>query len=121
MKQNKLVRAYKSLNKLANQELPITIACKVHRLIVSIRPAWEFQVSEEEKILGRLKPEVLTGGDLQVKSVEEAQEFKTRAKEIGDIDVDDITIVPIAIPANIDAALTPNDIEALDGFIEFTE
>jgi hypothetical protein len=121
MKQGALIQAYKALQKLAGQELPIKIACAIHRQIVAIRPAWEFQIEEERKIIGRLGPDVQPNGDLQFKSTEDAVEFKSRMGEIADMDVDDVRIDTIILPDSLDAFLTARDIEALDGFVNFSE
>ena len=121
MKQDALIQAYKALQKLAGQELPIKIACAIHRQIVAIRPAWEFQLEEERKIIGRLGPEVQQNGDLQFKTVEDAGAFRARMLEIAGMDVEDIRIDPIILPDSLDAILTVKDIEALDGFITFAE
>jgi hypothetical protein len=121
MKQGALIQAYKALQKLAGQELPIKIACAIHRQIVAIRPAWEFQIEEERKIIGRLGPDVQPNGVLQFKSTEDAVEFKSRMGEIADMDVDDVRIDTIILPDSLDAFLTARDIEALDGFVNFSE
>lgn len=121
MTQRQIVNAYKTLRKLSGKELPIIISCKIHRLTVSLRPAWDFQCNEEQKIFERLKPKILPNGDLEFSTTEDAREFKTRMKEIGDMEVDDVKFTSISIPETIDAELTPADIENLDGFIEFTE
>lgn len=120
MKQFTIIRAYKALKKLGEQELPIKTACKVHRLMVSLRPVWEFQVQEEEKIISRLQPG-MNGGDLQFKTPEEAQEFRDRLRELNEMEVDDLAFTPVSVPVPEDALLTANDIDALDGFISFVE
>ena len=121
MNQGSIISAYKSLKKLAAQELPIVYACRIHRLMVSLRPAYDFQVEEEEKLLRKMNPSVLGDGNLQFSTVEDAQEFKARMKEITDMEVDDIEVKPITIPIMTNANLTANDIDALDGFVEFVE
>ncbi len=121
MKQGEIIRAYKSLKKLSDQNLPIATACKIHRLIVKIRPVFEFQVEEENKMLNQLNPEVKGNGNIEFESVEDAQLFKSRMNELSDLEVEDIEITPVSIVAPADAVLTPNDIEALEGFIEFTD
>ena len=121
MKQNQVVRAYKALKKLANQELPIKISCKIHRLMVSIRPAWDFQLNEEEKILRRLNPQTMENGVLQFNSPEDAKEFRDKLDEIGSMDADDMDLHPIQIPIPDGAVISANDLEALEGFVDFVE
>lgn len=121
MKQHEIIQAYKALRKLANQELPIKAACKIHRLMVSIRPVWDFQREEEDKILRRLKPDVVEGGGLKFKTVEEAQQFRDRMEELANMDAECMGASPITIPMPEGARLAASDIEALEGFVEFAE
>ena len=121
MKQNQVIRAYNAMKKLANQELPIKISCKIHRLMVSIRPAWDFQLNEEDKILRRLNPTTLENGALQFNSPEDAKEFRDKLDEIGNMDTEDMDLHPIQLPIPEGALISANDLEALEGFVEFVE
>ena len=120
MKQYEAIRAYKALQKLENQLLPIRTARAIHRMMVSIRPAWEFQKAEEEKILRRLRPEALPDGKLKFKTPEEARAFRDRMEELDNLDAEGADTAPLQIPLPEDAFLAASDIEALEGFIQFT-
>ena len=118
MQQSRIISAYKSLRKLADRELPIRIACQIHRLTVKLRPVWDFQVQEEQKLCDRLHPKN-EDGKLVFETPEGAQEFRDRLKELNGMEVEDIELKPITIPIPDGITLTPADIEALEGFVEF--
>ena len=121
MKQGKIIQAMKALNTLAAQALPIKTACAIHRMRVALRPAWEFQQEEEEKLLSRLHPMLNSNGSLDFKTPKDAQEFREKLKELADMEADGIAIQPINVATMEGIKLSANDIEALDGFVSFTE
>ena len=121
MKQRQIIRAYKSMKKLADQDLPIKTAYRIHRMMMSMGPAWEFQREEEDKILRKLKPKVMENGRLEFSSPEDAQAFKNKLEEIGGMEAEGAEIHPIKMNMPDGTILSANDIDALTGFIEFTE
>ena len=121
MKQHQIIRAYKSMKKLADQDLPIKTAYRIHRMMMGMGPAWEFQREEEDKILRKLKPKVMENGRLEFSSPEDAQAFKNKLEEIGGMEAEGVDVEPIAMQIPNGAILSANDIDSLTGFIEFTE
>lgn len=121
MKQGKIIKAMKALNILAAQALPIKTACAVHRMRVALRPAWEFQQEEEEKLFSRLHPTFNSDGNLDFKTPKDAQEFREKMKELEEMEAEGIAIQPITVATVEGIRLSAYDIEALDGFVNFTE
>lgn len=129
MKQAQIIRAMQALNNLAAQALPIKAACAIHRMRVTLRPAWDFQHEEEEKMLARLKPTFDQAGNLDFKTPDDAQEFRDKIAELGEMDAEGNTlpggntIQPVALPVRtLDGIqITANEVEALEGFVTFTE
>lgn len=129
MKQETIIRAMKALNTLAAQSLPIKSACAIHRLRAQLRPAWDFQQQEEDKMLGKLQPTVDQDGNLNFKTPEDAQKYRGLLKELGAMDAEGntlpegFTIPPVALPVRtLDGIqITANEVEALEGFVTFTE
>ena len=123
MKQAQIIKAMKALNNLAAQALPIKTACTIHRMRVALRPAWEFQQEEEEKLLNKLQPTSDEQGNLVFKTPQEAQKYRDLLKELGAMEAEGITIQPVELPmSTLDGIqITANEVEALEGFVTFTE
>jgi len=129
MKQVQIIKAMQALNNLAAQALPIKSACAIHRLRVQLRPAWDFQQEEEDKLLGKLKPTIDPDGNLDFKTPEDAQKYRELLKELGAMDAEGntlpegFTIQPVTLPlrAMDGIQITANEVEALEGFVTFME
>ena len=125
MKQGKIVKAMKVLNKLAAKELPVKAAFTIHRLRTLFEPTWKFQLEEEEKILHRLQPEVTEAGNAMFKTPEDANEFRQWRKEMDemDVDVDPLLVKPVSLSMALfdGVTLCAEDIDALEGILSFTE
>lgn len=119
MKQSQMVNAYKVLENLSKQTMPIKTAYAVHKLRGKLKPAFDFQVEREEMLVEKLNPE-FKDGRLVFKTVDDAQEWNDEMTAIADID-SDIEFEPITATMTDDMRLTPNDVEALDGFVNFIE
>ena len=120
MHQSQIILAYKSLAKLSRQDIPIRGACRLHRLSQALKPVWDFQAQEEGKLIEKLNP-TLTDGAVTFKSEQDAQEYASRLKELAEMEVDDIVYTPVTMPIPDGVAMSVRDIEALDGFVEFTD
>lgn len=129
MKQETIIRAMKALNTLAAQSLPIKAACAIHRMRTQLRPAWDFQREEEEKLIARLQPAIDQAGTLTFATPEDAQIFRDKIAEMNEMDAEGNTLpegVPIhAVVLPVSALngiqITANDVAALEGFVSFTE
>ena len=120
MKQGQIIKAYKAINNLAAQPLPLREAYALHKLRAALRPTWDFQQQEEEKEIRRLEPQFEQNGDLLFKSPDDAAAFRAKLKELEENDVE-MEYEPAKVRMADGAVLSMNDIEALGGFVEFTE
>lgn len=129
MKQGKIIQAYKALDRLMQQETPLQIALAIFEMREKLRPSWEFQIAEEEKL--QKKYENVNFANFSVSfSADDENDKKLKLAELSacekDIkalaDLDRIVeIEPLAIPAaSVSIKMAGKDIEALKGFIEFT-
>ena len=118
MKQFKIIKAYKALTKLGQQDLPIKLAFDLFKIKQALQPQWDFQVDEENKLAVNAK--VNADGSVTFDSPEAAEAFRQKLKELSDIDVD-LKITPARIPLSIPGlTLSMDDIDALDCFVQFT-
>ena len=118
MKQFRIIKAYKALIKLGQQDLPIKLAFDLFKIKQALQPQWDFQVDEENKLAVNAK--VNADGSVTFDSPEAAEAFRQKLKELSDIDVD-LKITPARIPLSIPGlTLSMDDIDALDCFVQFT-
>jgi len=118
MKQFKVIKAYKALTKLGQQDLPIKLAFDLFKIKQALQPQWDFQLDEEKKMTDSAK--VNADGSITFESQEAAAAFRQRLKELSDIDVD-LKVKPVQIPISIPGlTLSMDDVDALDCFVQFT-
>lgn len=118
MKQSEVIRAYKALAKLGQQNLPIRLAYDLFKLKTALQPQYDFQVAEEQKASANATAN--PDGSISFGTPEEAAAFRQKLMELGDIDVE-LKVKPVQIPLSIPGlTLSMDDVEALDRFILFT-
>ena len=118
MKQFKVIKAYKALTKLGQQDLPIKLAFDLFKIKQALQPQWDFQLDEENKLTASAK--VNADGSVTFDTPEAAEMFRQRLKDLSDIDVD-LKVKPVQIPLSIPGlTLSMDDIDALDCFVQFT-
>ena len=129
MKQGKIIQAYKALDKLMMQETPLQTALKLFEMREKLRPSWEFQIGEEEKL--QKKYANINFADFSVSwenGNEEDKKLKIAELSACEKDIQALAdldrileIEPIQIPAeSVSVKIAGKDIEALKGFVEFT-
>ena len=118
MKQFRIIKAYKALTKLGQQDLPIKLAFDLFKIKQALQPQWDFQLDEENKLTASAK--VNADGSVTFDTPEAAEMFRQKLKDLSDIDVD-LKITPARIPLSIPGlTLSMDDIDALDCFVQFT-
>ena len=125
MKQAKIIKAYKAINKLYDQQLPLTISHKLWMLRQKLEPTWEFQVDKEQEVIMAYSPVIAQDGavtfNTQEDSVKCREEYEKVCKEIADIDVDLGDFQKIQIKLDDKLEISIEDIEALEDFVDFAE
>ena len=118
MKQFRIIKAYKALIKLGQQDLPIRLAFDLFKIKQALQPQWDFQLDEENKLAASAK--VNADGSVTFDTPEAAEMFRQKLKDLSDIDVD-LKITPARIPLSIPGlTLSMDDVDALDCFVQFT-
>ena len=120
MKHERMFKAYAVLDKLKTQPMPIKAAYKLYKLMGVLKPEWDIQVELENRLIERLKPKFVNGSTLTFSENEEADEWRSQIAELNEAE-SDISFEAVNIPINDDMKLSPEDIEALDGFVIFDE
>ena len=118
MKQSKIIEAYHVLKNTAGESYPLPIAYALYNLRKSMEPHADFQIEQEKKLIEEFNGKPGANGLINFGNTENAQRFLEKLKELGDLEVD-FTFTPIDIPISEDIKITPNDIEKLDGFVNF--
>lgn len=120
MKQGTLVQAFKALNSIYRQRLPLPISFKVRKLREELKPAMDFQIDEENKIISEMGLDVDFTGRIIFPNDEAARTYNQKAKEIADLD-SDVEFHPIELPLLEDLRISGADVETLEGFVTFKE
>lgn len=120
MTQKQIIDAYKVLNKLNSQPMPIKTAYALHKLRRVLQPAWDFQVERENALLQKYKPELVENGVLQFKSPDDLREWNETMAEVNALP-SDIDVTPVTVAMTDYMRLAPSDIDQLEGFVIFEE
>lgn len=125
MKQSTIIQAYKVLNELYKQKLPLAVGYKLWTLMQKLKPHWDFQSEKERGLLDMYSPQISTDGDLTFESQEAgkkfAAEYNALCSELSDLDVDLGDYKKIVLHLDDNLNLSMEDIAALSEFVDFTE
>lgn len=125
MKQSSIIRAYKTIEEVRNQKMPLNASHGFFVVKRALQPHWDFQVEKEQEAMAKYAPTVDEHGNLQFESDEQAQEcmagYQKLLGELADLDVDlgEFRKPVIRITPEVD--LSVDDIEALCDFIDFED
>ena len=118
MKQNKIIEAYKALNNLCSDKLPLKAAFSIYKMKKTLEDNYKFQLDKEREFMDECNGFIDSEGRVTFSNKEDAAKFMDKIKELNDID-SNIEIVPVLISLDSELSITPKDVEALDGFIHF--
>lgn len=120
MKQKKIVGAYKALASLSRQKMPLREARKIFNLRAKLQPSIDFQAEEERKLLEEMGLTLEFGGLVHFKDEKQQAAYFQRVAEIGEME-EETEAEPITLPALDHIQISAEELEALDGFVEFAE
>lgn len=120
MTHKQAIEAYKTIERLSTQPLPVKGAYALHRLKRRLTPEWEFQLQRENRLLDELKPESVEGTNVRFKTPEDAATWRAQMAELDEMELD-YDIEPVRVNLGEDARITLEDIDMLDGFVIFEE
>lgn len=120
MKQSEINKSYNALVRLSQVRLPIKTAFSVYQLVKKIEEPYKFALEEEKKLINKYNAEVKENGIISFSSAEDKGNFQNELQELNQLD-HDIEIEPIVIKMEDlgEQTITPSDIFALEGFVEF--
>ncbi|MBO7312291.1 MAG: hypothetical protein J6U82_05750 [Alistipes sp.] len=120
MKQEKINRAFPSLTKLRDINLPVKNSRAIYKLYVAAEDAYNFALGEEKKYLSEFNGTIAGDGSINFKTTEECLAFKEKFDELVNSDVElDIEVVTLSDNDLGEQMLTPGDIYNLEGFVIF--
>ena len=132
MKQSKIIAAYRTLQRISAQPLPLNTAYSLHKLRLALQPQWDFQAAEENKILAECGGVVDPFGNVRFPDDPPAgvepnetneygksfEKFNKRLEELSELDTE-VTVELVKLDAKaLKLNLSMNDISALDGLVE---
>lgn len=122
--QGKAVNALIAINRISGQKMPSFAAYKLFRLRKKLKDVAEFQGEQEEKLVEELGGKIndlgrITWNDPNEKATKDA-EYAKRHKELEDMECE-IDTEKIMMTFKEISEITPQDLEALDEFIEWKE
>lgn len=120
MEQKKINRAFPSLIKMRDLNLPVKKARAVYKLYVATEEAYNFAADEEKKYLDEFRGVLANDGNINFQTPEECAAFKEKFEELCHSDVE-LDIEPVVLTEDDlgDQKLTPGDIYNLEGFVTF--
>ena len=120
MRQEKINRAFPSLVKLRDINLPVKKARAIYKMYVAVEDAYNFAAGEEKKYLVEYNGTVNDDGSVHFNTPEECSAFKERFDELCNSDVElDVDVVSLSENDIGDQMLTPGDIYNLEDFVVF--
>lgn len=134
MKQSKIINAYKVLQQISAQPLPLPAAYKLHKLKTALQPQWDFQVNEEQKAISENGGTINPFGLLQFADDPPAgveadetndygkgrEKFEAKLTELADLEVE-VEYKPVKLDGKGNSLkLSINDLSALEGFVEIS-
>ena len=125
MKQYKIIKAYKAINKLYEQKLPLSVSHKLWMLRKALMPTWDFQIEKEQEVIMSFNPDTDQNGGAVFSDPEVAEackkEYEKVCVELADLDVDLGEFKKIIIHLDDKIEISVEDIEALEDFVDFVE
>lgn len=120
MKQYQVNRAVKALNRLSSLPLPVRDAYNVFTLGKALEPNYEFVTEQEKKIIQKYGGIIGRDGNISFGDQSNTQEFENEMNELSNMDVE-IKFEPVTLSFDAlgDSKITPADIMALNGFVNF--
>lgn len=119
MKHIEIINAYKALDSLTAQRLPLPVSYKLFKLRAEMQKIYDFRLEEEQKLFDQFKPTMEEDKRLRFATTEDREQFDERIAALNDMEDD--TIQPIDIPMLDTIELTTDEIQSLSSVIRFAE
>lgn len=119
--QKRIIGAFKVLESLSSESFPLPVAYKFYKLKKLLMPHYDFQIEREKVLIEKHKPHALENGDLACDTKEETIEFSKELNELSRLEVTIENFKPEDIVMTGDMNFTLDEIDSLDGFVNFVE
>ena len=120
MKQGKINKAYASLSKLNEYNLPVKKAYGIYKLMRVVEDAYQFAIGEEKKYLEEYGGTIKEDGSVLFSTPTECAMFKDKVEALSDIESDIVFDQVVLTEEDLgDQMLMPSDIYNLEGFVVF--
>lgn len=126
MTYNQIIKAYPALQELGKTRLPFAESRKIYTLTKAVKSECDFYASEEWKLVGQYakcdangQPILQSNGGLSFACGQNAVDYINAVAALKEMECE---VKPIEIPESAfeSIQITPENLEALDGFIIFT-
>lgn len=118
MKQNKIINAKKIIDTLNKTQLSSFVAFRVFKLKKKLDECFEWQEERERELFEEYGASFNEDGSITLADMDKAEEFVSKITEMSELEQD---IEPVEIPLAAFETLSIEQIEALDGIINFVE
>ncbi len=130
-KQNDIIKAYKSAVYLNQQKFSSgKIAKKIYELVTKLKPTYDFQLQEEQKLFDMHPNFDIRNGIMKImnpndeneieQAKKEAKEIEKELSDLSDLDVDlDFNLFDIDLEITPELKISGEDIGNLEKFINF--
>lgn len=120
MRQEKVNRAYNSLCKLVEYNLPLKKALGIYKLMKAVEDTYQFAANEERKYLSEYKGVIKDDNTITFETPTDCAAFQDKVAELNSMDVDiEIEAVALSEQDIGEQKLMPIDIYNLEGFVIF--
>lgn len=120
MNQGKINRAFPSLAKLRDMNMPVGKARDIYKLYTVLEQAYNFAAGEEKKYLEQYNAIINEDGSVSFKCAEDCGAFKEKMDCLSNSEADiDIEAVSLSDKDIGNQAITPGDIYNLEGLVIF--
>ena len=130
MKHIQFIRAYSTLQRISNFELPVRDAYMVYKLLKEIEPVYEFATKMERQLIEKYHGEITENGTIKFIYSDDEQSkaegtknmnmFAAAIEDLNDTEIDEnFSPITLKYDALGSQKMTPKEIMAIDGFITF--
>lgn len=120
MKQYDINKAYQSLRRLSEVELPVKKAYAIYKLLKVFEEPFRFELEFERKLMQKYEASIEDGGMMRFPDIEKAEGFQKEIEEANGLEVE-VDFQPIILKENDfeSCSITAADIMNLEGVVVF--
>ena len=121
MTATQILNALPVVQKMSGFKLPVKKAYKIYSLAKKINEYRDFFINEEKKLIDKFNATILDNGNIKLNSSEDQVKFSEEHFALMNTIIEDIEMVELNFNEIGDMEITPAEIEALDGVVNFID